>query len=396
VPDPFLLPELPPSPSGSLEIIVGCRTTRTGRTTHSHPVTVNADWSVTTPHDIALERIAIAMGGYLSCVGLVDHLAPALRELMQRQGRRAAPRLARTDGGRWVVPGPPLACGCSTFGFADVAEAAEHWRSAEHVANEHGVAHRDLTRLARRVLDAHDTTFAQPPRDFRAKGAVRERRGVEYLWDAGLHPQMIISVHQAVWRDGPPLPAWFYLGAMSRRPDLGWIADTLRTVPDEDIAVWLCWTDADLDRAHPAARTGWLQAGVPRVAIAALADGSYTPIDVAQVAHATGRSIQSAAITLAAWHRAACHPTPEDVAQLDQLGVDRWYEPSSAAIDWLCARMPRRDGPTRTQVGLVMAVCGTRAGAMQALVQGIYDPLGAARVMGIPIEIPTERELTSQ
>jgi hypothetical protein len=390
--DLFVLPDLAPSPSGALELAVGCRTTRTGPSTHRHPITIDTDWSVTTPHDLELERIAIAMGGYLSCIDLVDHVMPAIREFLQRNARRVAPRLIRNDGGRWVVPGPALACGCNDFGFADVAEAADHWRSAAHVASERGVSTRLLDHLARGALAAHDTIFALPPLESEIKSAVRERRGIEYLWDAGLHPQMIRAIRAAVWPDGPPLPVWFYLGAMSRRPNLEWIASTLRGVPDEDIAVWLCWTDADLDRAHPAARTGWLQAGVPRVAIAALADGAYTPVEVARLSHTTGRSIQAAAIALAAWHRAGCHPSPEDLAMLDEVGMDRWYEPSAAAVDWLCRCMPRRDSPTRTQVGLVLAVCGTRAGAMKALGQGIYEPLGAARVMCIPIE----RELTPQ
>jgi hypothetical protein len=233
---------------------------------------------------------------------------------------------------------------------------------------------------------------------------VRERRGLEHLWDAGLHPEMVLALHDAVWPAGPPLPTWFYLGALSRRPDLRWIAETLRAVPDEDIAVWLCWTDAELDRAHPEARTGWLQAGVPRPAIAALADGAYTPIDVARLSHATGRSLAAAAITLAGWHRARCHPSPDDIALLDELGVDRWYAPSGAALDWLCTRLPRRSAPTRTAVGLVLAVCGTRAGALEALTHGAADPRTAARLLGLPTatEIPPvpgerdERELTAQ
>lgn len=396
MPDPFVLADLAPSPAGDLELTVGCRTARTGRSRHRHLITIHADWSVTTPHDLDLERIAVAMGGYLSCLDVVDHVVPALREFLRRNARRVAPRLSRNDGGRWQVPVAHASCGCDAFGFADVTEAADHWRSVRHVAIERGVSARILDHLAREILIAHDTTFALPPLESGIKSAVRERRGIEYLWDAGLHPQMIKAIRETVWPDGTPLPAWFYLGAMSRRPNLDWIAATLRSVPDEDIAVWLCWTDADLDRAHPAARTGWLQAGVPRVAIAALADGSYSPIEVARLSHATGRSIQAAAITLAAWHRAGCHPSPDDVVLLDELGVDRWYEPSAAAIDWLCRCLPRRDGPSRTQIGLVLAVAGTRAGAMKAFGQSIYDPVGAARVLGIPSRIRIERELAPQ
>src|SRR5262249_44760837 len=160
---------------------------------------------------------------------------------------------------------------------------------------------RALHQLVKGVEAAHDTTFVDPPPHRAADHAVRERRGVEYLWDAGLHPDMITTIRRTIWPGGPPLPVWFYLGAMSRRPDLQWVATPMGPVPDRGPAVWPCGTDADLDRARPQARTGWLQAGVPRVAIAALAEGSYSPIEVAQLAHSTGRSIQGAAITFAAW-----------------------------------------------------------------------------------------------
>lgn len=389
MPEPYALPDLPPSPGGGAELKVGCRTRRTGSARHKHAITISEDWTAHTPHDIELERIAIAMGGYLSCVDLVDHTVPAVRELVQRQGRRIAPQLRRSDGGRWVLPGPALACGCDEFGFAGVEQAAEHFRSPQHVLCEFAVASGDFAQLAGPVQRGWETLFALPP----AHGIdalVRERRGVEFLWDAGLHPKMISAIHRAVWPDGPPLPAWFYLGAMSRRPNLDWIATTLRTVPDEDIAVWLCWTDAALDRAHPEARTGWLQAGVPRVAIAALAEGAYAPIDVARLSHATGRSIPASATTLAAWHRAGSHPSADDIALLDELGVDRWYEPSTGAVDWLWRRFGR-GRLSRTQLALVLAVCGTRAGAVKALTQGVVDPVGAARVMNVPVE----RELTA-
>jgi hypothetical protein len=175
---------------------------------------------------------------------------------------------------------------------------------------------------------------------------------------------------------------WFYIGAVTRRPNLDWIANVLAEVPDEDVAVWLTWTDSSLDRKHPDARLQWLRAGVPRRAIAALADGSYTPVDVARLAASTKRSVPSAALTLAAWHRAGCHPSPEQVATLHELDVDPWYEPSIGAIDWLWDRVNRLPKPvTRTEVGLVLAVAGTRPAAMRLLKAGVRDPRAGARLL---------------
>ena len=376
---------------------MNCRTTRgRGGPRTTHPIVIEADWTVTTPHDLALERVAAAMGGYLSCLELVDRGIAGLREIVQRRARRSVARMSRDTGGRWTPAVLPADCSCESFGFGSAPEAAVHLRGTKHVAHEFGVSPRALDRLLAPILDAHDTLFFTPSEvDRDAAAMVRDFHGVDQLWDCGLHPESIVAIHHAAWPDGPPLPVWFYLGVVSRRPALEWVARTLAVVPDEDIAVWLCWTNAQLDHAHPDARNGWLQAGVPRKAIAALADGSYTPIEVALLSKTTERSLAAAALTLAAWHRARCHPFPRDIALLDELGVDPWYEPSSGAIDWLEERARGRGAPSRTQLGLLLAVCGTRAGAMKALGQGIRDPRGAADLIGLLPSTPVQHETGS-
>jgi len=381
--DPFALPPLEPSPDGALQATVQCRTTRTGGSRLHHRITIETDWSVRTPHDIALERIATAMGGYLSCVDLVDREVPALRELVQLRARRVLPRITRNTDGRWTLRAVTPQCRCTHGEFHIAAEAAEHARDPHHVARRHGVMPRRLAHLHTAISRAHGTAFYLPPYDDCGAGrTVRERDGVAQLWEAGVHPLVVARLHEALWPGGPPMPVWFYLGAVSRRPDLAWVADTLAAVPDEDVAVWLCWTDTELDCTHPEARTAWLRAGVPRRAIVALADGAYTPVDVAQLAAWTRRSIPGAAVTLAAWHRAGCHPTPADLALLDGPDVDPWYKPSVGAVDWLWDRVGNaRTGPTRTQIGLILAVCGTRTTALTLLAKGVRDPCVAARVM---------------
>jgi len=276
--DPFALPPLEPSPDGALQATVQCRTTRTGRSRLHHRITIETDWSVRTPHDIALERIATAMGGYLSCVDLVDREVPALCELVQLRARRALPQITRNTDGRWTLRAVTPQCRCTHGEFDIAAEAAEHARDPHHVARRHGVMPRRLAHLHTAITRAHGTACYLPPDDDCGAGrTVRERDGVAQLWEAGVHPLVVAPLHEALWPGGPPMPVWFYLGAVSRRPDLAWVADTLAAVPDEDVAVWLCWTDTELDRTHPEARTAWLRAGVPRRAIVALADGAYTP-----------------------------------------------------------------------------------------------------------------------
>ena len=381
--DPYTLTHLPPGPGGALETTVHCSTARTGGTSTRHPLTIAADWSVTTPHDLALERIATALGGYLSCLDLADRVAPALHDLVQLHARRFLPNIQRNLAGRWTLRTLAPDCRCLPYGFASAAEAAEHGRDVGHVAKLHDVNGRDLRRLLDTVKAAHNTSFLDPPSDsWGAATRIREHDGLSQLWDAGIHPELVRRLHDALWSDGPPLRVWFYLGAATRRPDLSWITQTLAEVPDEDIAVWLAWTDTAMDRKHPDARLAWLRAGVPRRAIAALADGTYTPIDVARLAAATRRSVPSAATTLAAWHRAGCHPTPDDIATLDELDIDPWYEPSAGAIDWLWDRvsgLPKR--VTRTQVALVLAVASNRPVALKLLTAGVRSPRQAAQLL---------------
>ncbi len=381
--DPFELTSLSPSPRGALEGTIACRTARAGGPSRQHLARIESDWSVSAPHDLGLERVAVAMGGFMSCVEFVDHEVPALRELLQLRARRVVPRITRAVAGRWTLRELAPNCRCQTSGFDTAGEAAEHVRDSLHVARLHGVAPDRLARLWRAVEGAYGTGFHGPPADaWDAAAMVRERDGLERLWEVGVHPQVVAALHSALWRDGPAMPIWLYLGAVSRRPALGWVAECLAAVPDMDVAVWLCWTDTEMDRTHPGARAGWLQAGVPRNAITALADGAYTPADVARLAICTQRSVPRAAITLAAWHRARCHPSPEDIAVLDQLDGDPWYEPSVGAVDWLWDRVGNANsGPTRTEIGLILAVCGTRANAMHVLSKGVRDPRVAAALM---------------
>ena len=336
-----------------------------------------------TPHDIGLERIAAAMGGFLSCVDLVDREVPALRELVQLRARRVLPQIVRNVAGRWSLRTLAPDCRCAPFAYGCAAEAAGHARDAYHVARLHQSCPRRLKRLLGAVEDAYGTGFYTPPRDaWDASGAVRERDGVAQLWDAGVHPQLVARLHERLWPGGSPMPVWFYLGATSRQPNLIWLAATLAVVPDEDVAVWACWPEAELDRTHPSARAAWLLAGVPRKAIIGLVNGAYTPAEVARLALLTGRSIPAAACALAAWYRAGCRPSPEDIVLLDELDVSPWYEPSVGAVDWLHDRVgTARTRPSRTAVGLMLAVCGTRSAAMRLLSKGICDPRLAAHLM---------------
>ena len=66
-------PEPLPTPDGSpLLASIRCWTSRAPKAPHrTHAVTIDATWQVTVPHDLESERLAVALGGYLSCLELV-------------------------------------------------------------------------------------------------------------------------------------------------------------------------------------------------------------------------------------------------------------------------------------------------------------------------------------
>ena len=333
-----VLPALGPTPDGAaVTFEVRCRTRKAGRGA-AHPVTLDADWQLRTPHDLEAERIAVAFGGYCSCVELADVVIPAVRVLTQLRARRVLPSIYRSSPSTWKLTAPTSGCRCESAQSASAAGAAGHERSTEHAAAAAAVEAHVLTPVIDAVEAAHRSTFADPPPDAAAAERVHLRDGLGRLWAAGIHPEAVRRWHDAVWPGGPPLPVSFYLGVVSQRPSLEWLAQSIENCPDADVLSWLSWTESPSDRRRPAARGAWLKAGVPRKVILELGQTAYTPDDVQRLADWTSRTFPGAAALLAAWHRADCRPTLADLVMLDAAGADPWFQPSSASVDWVFDR----------------------------------------------------------
>jgi hypothetical protein len=375
---------LPPAPDGPLITPVTCRTGSRGRGAR-HDVTLDSDWSLSTPHDLEAERVLAAFGGTVSCIALHDVVVPALHDLVQVSARRHLPRLRRTGAHRWTVAGPTCRR-CADRAFRTVADAARHVRSVQHHAGATGADARALGRLYDAVGRAHAGTSRTRPR---THPLVREVGGVAELWDAGVPPQLVDDVHHQVWPDGPALPVALYLSSAYLLPDLSWLAAVARRRPDPDVLTWAAWTECDLDRHRPEARLQWLAMGLSVRDVQRLMAAGCTAADAQEHADLTGRTLRTSAGMLAAWHAADCVPGPGDLAALHEAAPDAWTVPSGGAIDLLerdvQGLMPR---PTRTQVGLVLAVAGTRAIALGLLRRGVRDPHAAARFLDPPLLSP--------
>ena len=370
------LGELGPAPDGApLTVPVSCRTRR-GAGGRRHDVVIHPDWSVTTPHDLDAERVGVALGGYLSCLELVDHTVPAATDLLQLVARRVLPPLSRNHVGRWVVDQPTNGCRCQLESYVTPYEAAEHVRTPAHLARRYGADPRQLQRLLDAAVEAHGGFQMCPPPGWVALGSVREPRGIDVLWGAGVPPELVTEVQERVLPHGGPLPTAAYLGAAYRCEDLEWLRSTVGRSPDggpdPDAVVWAAWSYGNGDRTHPHARGDWLASGVPRSAIDVLVDGGINLRMAEELAEVTGRSVHRAALVLAAWERAGCRPGPGDIAALDVLGVGDSYEPTSGAVESLFQATRRvRVPPTRTQVAVLLGLTGNRPDALALAKDGV-------------------------
>ncbi len=93
-------------PPEGLTVRVHCRTAPRGKPT-VHDVTVDADGRLTTPHDLDLERIGVALGGHLTCVELADHDLPAAWGLLEHTLRTRPADVGNVGTAPRAAGGPP-------------------------------------------------------------------------------------------------------------------------------------------------------------------------------------------------------------------------------------------------------------------------------------------------
>lgn len=196
---------------------VPCRSTPDPRCVPAvHEVRIEPDWSAVLPHDLAGERICVALGGYSSCVGLVDRVVPALGSLVALMLRLDERPLFRPHPAGWAVADPQSCCWGRTF--AGAADAAAHARSTPHVAASRGADWELLTLMTAAVGRAYGSHFELPVHDDQLWSAsaacARGVADVEYLFRCGMAPGRVVDVHFLSGAEGP-LPRSFYLAVAS-------------------------------------------------------------------------------------------------------------------------------------------------------------------------------------
>jgi hypothetical protein len=363
----------PAADGRALVLDVECRTS-TKQRGPLHPVTITPDWQLETPHDLAAERIAMAFGGYCSCVLIADQVVPALRVAVQLLARQAPAPIGPAPDRGWVVGSAPAGCQCRMSFLPTAQAAAEHARSALHLAHVAGTTERRFGAFLDRVVRAHDH-FPVPAHDRALERRVRDAGGIGQLWRAGLTPDQIADI-AALVPGSEPLPVEFFLGVAYRPVNRAWLRATLVRRPDPDVATFLAWSGEVL-HPHPDDRCGdWLELGIPTRAIEDLLRAGTSLDSVQTISLELGWSRRVAANYLAGWARAGCEPTVAHVRLLARLGIDRSYVPSPPAINLLeMTASDLGEPPSRTDLAVLLAVAGTRAFAIDLLERGITHPL---------------------
>lgn len=210
----------PPHPSGEpVAVRVWCWTSRRpGAPRTQHEILVHPDWSVSTPHDLALERLAAALGGYVSCLELQHHTVPAARRWLELRLRVGIyPVTFSGPPARWRAQ-RQLAC-CPPTGFDRAANAVEHVGSLRHLAVEFECPPGQLDGVVTPVGRGYaaDGALSLDHRDagVAAEFCARGLRDVISLWYAGVHPRRLVQIHQELGASGR-LPGRFYLGELTR------------------------------------------------------------------------------------------------------------------------------------------------------------------------------------
>ena len=330
-----------------------------------HKVTIHSDWSIITPHDLESERVAMALGGYNSCVVLVDTTVPQLRTKLAWVARTARP-IPRRDKRGWRVPSEDTAACCVRHVFTSVRACVEHLRSPRHLATASGLLAWQVERVVRAVglSSRMDTTDAASPARL-----VREDGGLAQLWRAGIRPDEIATMARWASAAHEPLPVTYFEAIAYSGNDPAWIDSALKQRPDADTAAWLAWLTPP-EVVDPEDASLWLGFGISRkdfeVALGRRLPGSH----VLEVAAATGWSHRIAARNVIEWAEVDCQPTVVHFSLLARHGLEH-VRPALGAIMAVSEEASRLGASIDwTELGVMLALAGNRPSLLAALRQG--------------------------
>lgn len=354
-----------PAPwNGDLTLDVECRLSRSATRGSAHPIVIHEDWTVDTPHDLEAERVARALGGYCSCVDLIDRVLPRAAPGLDWVARRARPPLHRVEGSWHTDAGDGAGCRGGSRPFPTARAAYADTLRPELLAMRFAVPLWQLAPVVRRVAEVTRPDFAR----FGAAAALVRGGDLVGLWRAGIHPREVPGMAQWAGPVRGPLPRTYFeaVAYHSHPPD--WIAEVLAHRPDPDVAGWLAWLDPPRPDGFPMGP--WLALGIGQRDLMVAVTKGVPHARIGEVVTATGWSSQVAGRALAAWARADCFPTAADLALLERRGVSQ--APSARAVDAAVTAARRiAAGFDRSTAGVMLALCGNLPEFVHAMQNGV-------------------------
>lgn len=301
----------PMLPAEGVRFDVTCRV-RAGQSGTSHAIEVSPEWEVTTPHDLELERINIALGGVCSCVDLVDRAIPAARDLLEHVMRRVPYAIERRGDKAWRVTQTPTRCACAGRLFPSAAVAAAHLRQPGHWARMHDARTSDVARVLDGLLGGGGSSDRCPLGYCAADSYLAEPSALDTLWAAGVHFARVPELVGRLTTVGVPQFTRYVLWLAYAPATEAWF------VPFEArgsfVRAWAERTRTPRDELRPLERVAWLDAGAPLDAVANVFRGlAYTLADAHALASATGMRFEDAAVALGYAQASGRPPALEDL-----------------------------------------------------------------------------------
>ena len=276
---------------------VECTTSPEAKFGLVHPVTVQHDWTVSTPHDLDAERLGVALGGYSSCARLADAAVPACRHIMSVLSQTTA--LERDDAGGWLNTS---ANGCVGPHRHETLEAAlEHEANVTHVARLYSIrAH-----LFEPMLMAIQAAWVSSADPALVSGG---RAGYERLWRFAVHPHLAQRWARRLPRNTWPLPTRAITAGVHSNANQDLARTLIEIFPTPDFAEWVA-NQANQGPLPEIASLSMLRdAGLDAgTALHALTNG-VDPTRITKLADEQNITIGSAARWLAIWGAAGCTP----------------------------------------------------------------------------------------
>ncbi|MFT4188900.1 MAG: hypothetical protein QM621_10000 [Aeromicrobium sp.] len=410
---------------------VPCTTSAQAEPGPPHRVVVEPDGTVTTPHDADAERAAAALGGYRSCVDLVEEAVAVFREALPLWTRQERPSM---EVGRWgqidLAPAQRKSCcyrALSRYrpGHDPVGDAQAVWDhvlGAEHQAlvlvpprpgrgRMPGLHGRPSMKWERRVPVGHLAALTEAALTEAARAAsppvpscgpetsrLASAETLAELWACGVHPDELRRFARFVDIVGEPLTAEFYVVMVYGDVDEDRLARLLRLRPTVEAAVWLALRSDAKAKGSTDEWEFWLSAGLTLPTVFTALDGGMAPEQVTRLAERLDRPVVDMARTLVRWFDTLCLPEYRHFQALRRHGVHRPRLDIDEIFVLYREVRQRREAKelppgtaTRTDLAVMLEILGGREAVLDALGEGVdsLDDLDAYVMARPPVEPDT-------